>query len=167
MSIKKHTIYSDISFSPQTKSGVAGFIHVKNEKSTSSINSSNVHIKHFQNTTCTRLEIEGLIWAIQTTKDLESNSEITIYTDCKTITNLPKRRVRLEKENFKSKSTGLLLSNRDLYIKFFSLFDSLQINLIWTKGHKPQKEKNEAERLFSIVDKTTRRVMRATSPKKI
>lgn len=116
----------------------------------------------FKNTNPARIEQETIIWALNLAKGTYSDVAITLYTDSKTVEDLPKRRNRLESKGFMSKSKGTVLKNADLYIKLFALFDDLQPTIVWTKGHKSTKLQTHLENLFSLVDKETRRVLRAT-----
>ena len=116
-----------------------------------------VKTKMFENTSSTKLELQTLLWAFST---LESSSrKVMVYTDSQNITGLPERRVRLERNNYKS-GKGLALKNEKLYREFFTYLDEFDIQVIKVKGHKPGREKSNIEKVFSIVDKAARRGLR-------
>ena len=117
-----------------------------------------VKTKKFDNTSSTKLEIETLIWALND-NHLE-NKKVVVYTDSQNIVGLLGRRIRLEKHNFISKN-GRELKNKELYIQFYVLFDSMDLEILKIKGHKSSKEKNELDAIFSLVDKAARNGLRS------
>jgi len=127
-----------------------------------------VHTKLFANMTNTRLELITVLWAFSHFKnnfhekkaDISYYPDIVIISDCKTISDLPSRRHRLEKGGYKSKRTGKLLTNADLYKKYFLLHDEIKPEIIWIKGHASSRHHNVIQSLFSHVDKTTRARLR-------
>ena len=163
MNIKHLVIFTDASFNPRIRTGISGYLLLLGSKDcpiTKDISSLPIKTKLFRNTNCTRLELSSIILALNASKKLTGHLEITIYTDCKTAYDLPSRRIRLEKCNFKSERTKKTLANADLYLKFFKLFDELRPNIIWIKGHKAAKNKDNIDMIFSHVDRTTRRILR-------
>jgi len=169
---KKHLlIFTDASFNPRTRTGISGYLLLlvsKGSSITKDISLLPVKTKLFRKTNCTRLELTSIILALDASKKLTRNKvseqaghlEITVYTDCKTAYDLPSRRIRLEKRNFKSMRTRKPLANADLYLKFFKLFDELRPSIIWVKGHKSAKSRDHIDMIFSHVDRTTRRILR-------
>lgn len=117
-----------------------------------------VKTKKFKNTSSTKLEIETLIWAL--TENHLENKKVVVYTDSQNIVGLLGRRIRLEKNNFISKN-GKGLKNKELYIRFYELFDSMDLEILKIKGHKSFKEKNELDKIFSLVDKAARKGLRS------
>lgn len=82
-------------------------------------------------------------------------NEIRLYTDSQNIITLPSRRERLEGANFYSKKNKLL-ANHDVYREFFSMLDRVTFSLIKVAGHKPNCEKNDIDKIFSLVDRAAR-----------
>ena len=127
-----------------------------------------IRTRLFVNMTSTRLELITVLWALNLFKksfpERRANracySGIRIITDCKTILDLPSRRDRLQKVEFKSKRSGKLLSNADLYKKYFLLYDEIKPEIIWLKGHSSSQYHDAVQSLFSHVDKTTRARLR-------
>ncbi|MEZ4743820.1 MAG: RNase H family protein [Bdellovibrionota bacterium] len=163
--LKAIHLYTDASYDQNSKKGVAGVMVVKwrEEPFTFDSNLASeaiINIKFFENTNCTSLEFEAIIWAMEALKELALETKIRIYTDCKSAVDLPRRRKHLENTQFISKRTGALLNNTSLYIKFFKLLDCLNPELVWVKGHKPAVERSLTDHLFNMVDKATRKALR-------
>ncbi len=158
--IKQLFLFIDGSAHPKSQIGYGGYI-VCEHPSYALIN--NVEIKRFEQTTSTRLEIQTLLWALSTIQ--ANDHKLTIYTDCQGTINLLNRRQRLEDSTFENKK-GVPLNNADLYRLFYRAIDSHSITFEKVKGHKPTKQKGEIDRIFSLVDKATRKALReAINPK--
>ena len=154
----QYHVYSDASFNPKTKSGVAGFIITSNANASLEIKTE--IIKH---TTCTRLELQGIIWALRYIDENLSAASITLYTDCKTACDLLRRRSKLECVDFSSGKTGEPLKNADVYKEYFKLLDKLKPELVWVKGHMPHKQRDHIQSTFAQLDKHVRQALRALS----
>jgi len=118
----------------------------------------------FKDTNCTRLELDSIISALEAAKkqveEQASSLKITVYTDCKTACDLPLRRGKLEASGFMGKKSGRPLTNKVQYLKIFKLFDELNPNIVWMKGHQSKQKRNPTERVFSFVDQATRQKLR-------
>ncbi len=114
-------------------------------------------VKRFEETSSTRLELQTLLWALDTIGP--SNGKIYIYTDSQNIISLPERRDRLEQHDFKSKRNKLL-SNHELYRQFYTKVDVLDLELIKVVGHLSSGKKSETDRLFTLVDRAARAALR-------
>lgn len=149
-------LFSDASYSPHRRLGVAGIAL------TSEFASKDFQIETlvFAGTTNTRLELEAILWGFERYMLLPDKTSLTLFTDCKTAVDLISRRIKLEKNGFKSGKTGRLLTNADLYQKFFHLYDQIGPDCIWLAGHSPSKNHDQIQRIFSRVDKKTRQVLR-------
>ena len=158
MTRTKLAIFTDASFDPASKCGVVGAVIIDENVVATDIRPV-VETKVFRNTTNTRLELQAILWALKKIRNHNRNIPVTLYTDCKTAVDLPKRRTKLESRKFKTVK-GLDLNNGDMYIRFFSLFDEIMLKIIWVKGHKPSPTQNAHEKILSLVDKTTRRSLR-------
>lgn len=148
-------LFTDGSVNTISKVGVGAVLWIKdlNEK----VNPEEIQTKKFENTSSTKLELQTLIWALETS-ELKA-SKITVYTDSQNIVGLMGRRVRLEKNNFISKN-GKELKNKKLYQKFYLLSDSLNLEILKIKGHKASCKKNKLDLIFTQVDKAARKVLR-------
>ena len=85
--------------------------------------------------------------------------KLTIYTDCQNILGLKDRRERLEKSNYLT-GKNTLISNHELYKKFYTITDRLECEFIKVKGHKSSSKKDEIDKLFTLVDKASRHALR-------
>ena len=117
-----------------------------------------VRTKRFENTSSAKLELQTLLWALSELP--QDGQQIIIYTDSQNITQLVERRRRLEDKNFCSKS-GKPLKNADLYKQFYKVVDALNCEIVKVQGHRPSRLKNEIERIFTIVDKASRKALRS------
>jgi len=163
-------IFCDSSFDPKYKTGVGGVLSLSSDNLSFQVPISDLTVKTklFTNATNTRLELITVLWALNIVKrncptkksDRFYHFKTIIYTDCKTVSDLPSRRNKLQKVGFKSQRTGKSLSNPDLYQKLYLLFDEIRPEIKWVKGHFPSQYHNVIQNLFSLVDKTTRARLR-------
>lgn len=149
-------LFCDGSVNPQQKIGFgAYFILEENEPLDTA--KERIHLKKFENTSSTKLEIESLLWALED-GSIKSKS-IVVYTDCQNILGLKTRREKLEKNNYYS-STGKIIKNHELYKKFYMITDKLDCSFEKVKGHKKASLKDDIDKLFNLVDKASRRALR-------
>ncbi len=126
-----------------------------------------VKTRIIKNTTNTRLELQTLLWALESVKlDNEHTpsgemGSITIYTDCCAAVNLLRRRKKLNSVNYLSKRKGTTLVNADIYKGIFTLYDELSPELVWIKGHTPEKDRAGIQRIFAEVDRSVRNLLRS------
>ncbi len=154
------TIFSDISFDPKSRIGVAGLLLVEDSQLAEFNANLNVHLAWYQATACTQLEINSVIAAMEMILSKQLGT-VQIYTDCKSVIDLPGRRVRLEGSSFVTKSSGKEHKHANLYREFFKIFDQSRPVLTWIKGHKALENHSVIDSYFSHVDKTCRNVLRA------
>jgi len=149
-------LFCDGSVNPQKKIGFASyFIYTQND--TIELAKDNIKTKKFENTSSTKLELEGLLWALDDEKLIGEN--ITIYTDCQNILGLGQRREKLESNNYKT-TTGKILKNHTLYKQFYEKMDTLNCTFVKVKGHKPSQDKDNIDKLFTLADKASRNSLR-------
>lgn len=157
MAISKLLLFTDGSVHVQSKTGYGAFLVISEDELLNDNLKHSVQTKRFENTSSTKLELQTLIWALA---ELElGEQKIIVYTDSQNITQLMERRQRLEKSYFRAKS-GELLNNYELYKEFYQMMDLLSCELVKVKGHRPTKYKNEIERVFTLVDKASRKALR-------
>jgi ribonuclease HI len=121
---------------------------------------AHVRVKRFTQTSSTKLELQSLLWALS---DIQvSERKVIIYTDSQNIINLPGRREQLERKAYRS-SKNRLLSNHELYQEFYRLTDQLDYELVKVHGHLASKQKDDIDRLFTLVDRASRQALRAES----
>lgn len=147
-------LFTDASLSPQFRIGYGAYLFNFNE--------SPIHVKRFENTSSSQLELQTLIWALLNIPS--THNQVTVYTDSQNIVRLPDRRKQLENMNFVPKN-----AKQDhlyqLYKRFFSVIDPLNISFIKVKGHQPLKNQSEFDKIFKRVDKAARAALRAELPK--
>lgn len=155
-------LFSDGSVNVESGIGYGAFLLLKNLNTTSLDDSkSAIQLKRFETTSSTKLELETLLWALDTVMPQlkKSSSGLKIYTDSQNIIGLPGRRETLEQNDYYSRS-NVRLANYLLYKRFYDLSDQLNFELIKVKGHKSSNQKNETDRYFTLVDRAARRAMR-------
>ena len=87
---------------------------------------------------------------------------LTAYTDCQNIMDLPGRRERLERQCFFS-SKNKRLNHYELYQDFYRLTSTIPCEFIKVAGHQASNKKDNIDRLFSVVDRASRRALRERS----
>lgn len=101
--------------------------------------------------------MQTLIWAL--TSIQSTGRKIVVYTDSQNITGLLARRSRLEQNNYRSKKNRRI-NNYKLYQAFFRLLDQLDCQFVKMQGHKAASKKDDLDRVFSLVDKASRKALR-------
>ena len=150
-------LFTDGSVHPQSKIGVAAYLTLVNKEENLEYLASQVQTKAFFDTSSTKLELQGLLWAL---KNLPKGTKnVTVYTDCQNIITLLDRREKLEYNDFKNKQ-GKFLNNHELYRLFYEQLDKLHCQFIKIKGHKQQKLKDNMDKIFTLVDKKARNTLR-------
>ncbi len=156
------SLFTDASFDPLSRKGIAGILLICEELDLSLLEeySEIIQTKFVSESTNVRVEIEAILWGLFCAVDKFPGEQVNVYTDCETAVGLKMRRARLETNDYKSKRTGLMLTNADLYKKMYELLDHNRIEIFHVTGHSPSSEKELVERIFSLVDKKTRHVLR-------
>lgn len=155
--MKKIKLFTDSSVNPQEKIGFGAYLLIDNENSSFEKMKKDIKIKKFDNTSSTKLELQTLLWVLESI-DM-GNIHIEVYTDCQNIIGLEDRRKRLEKNDYKS-SKGKLMNNHDLYKRFYEVLDKSALSFIKVKGHKKSSLKDEIDNIFNLVDKASRNALR-------
>ena len=119
--------------------------------------SEQVKVKRFEDTSSTKLELQTLLWALKNIFPAEC--KVIVHTDSQNIMSLPARRARFEQNDYRSKKNRLL-KNHELYRDFFQITDRLSCDFIKVRGHKVSHEKDDVDRIFTLVDKASRNAMR-------
>lgn len=164
--MNEYFIFSDASFDPKSKRGITAFLILSASQWKKNAEDCNFDIqtKQIDGENIARLEFISAITAFEEWKihfqTVETSVQITLITDCKALENLLKRRKRLERTQFISQSKGEVLANADLYQEFLTLFDELQPEILWVKGHSPAKNRSDFQKVFSSVDKAARNLLR-------
>ena len=150
-------LFTDGSVNTKTNAGWGAFLSVSDSELQVENLKQNVKLKRFEETSSSKLEIQTLIWALSET--LNFKGKITVYTDSQTIVGLHGRRIRLEKNDYHSKS-GRQINNYELYREFFKLTDQINCEFIKIEGHKQSGMKDKLDRIFTLVDRASRNAVR-------
>ncbi|MEO9871743.1 RNase H family protein [Ekhidna sp.] len=154
--IDKLFLFVDGSADPKLKIGCGAYLPVNENELRLDSKSAQVKVNLFRETSSTKLELQTLIWAL--TEIRESSRKIVVFTDSQNIIGLLKRQKRLEQSNYHSK-TGKLLKNHELYRKFYEIMNQLDCELIKVKGHLSSMQKDDMDRLFTLVDRASRKAL--------
>ncbi|MBN1906571.1 MAG: ribonuclease H [Deltaproteobacteria bacterium] len=154
-------LFTDGSYNPATKTGCGAYIAVTDTGVSPELLLEQVKVRRFENTTSVRLELETLLWAFQEVGQIEGR--IIVYTDSQNIMSLPERHNRLEEKNYHS-GKGRPLKNADLYMEFFRMTERLKPVFIKVQGHKTSQKKDKIDKLFTLVDRESRRALRNQRP---
>lgn len=117
-----------------------------------------IKIKRFENTSSTKLELQTLLWALSEIPE----QKVVSYTDSQNIVGLLDRRDRLIEQDFCSKG-GRRLRNQELYREFYQVIEDFEIEFRSIKGHKPSRNKDRMDEVFTLVDRASRNALRSNS----
>ena len=151
-------LFTDGSAHPQLKIGFGALLIVPSLRLYCQEQSLYVETKLFRNTSSTKLELQTLLWALDTIDDLEQK-KIMIYTDSQTIISLLNRREKLEQSQYYSRN-GNRLKQAPLYQHFYAKIDTFEAHFKKVKGHKKTKEKEIIDTFFTFVDRASRKALR-------
>ena len=155
--MKTILLFTDGSVNVQSKTGYGAFLAFQETKQIPENLPEMVKTKRFENTSSSKLELQILLWAIQNINT--ENSKIVAFTDSQNIVGLPARRQHFEKNDYHNKK-GELIKNHQLYKDFFQQTDKLNIEFIKVKGHRKTAQKDNIDKIFTVVDRASRRALR-------
>ncbi|WP_066627744.1 ribonuclease HI [Labilibacter marinus] len=156
--MKQIYLFTDGSVHTQTKLGFGASLIVEDLNSSIEDAKQSLCIKQFIDTSSTKLELQILLFALENLKDYKGN--ISAYTDSQNILSLLSRREKLEKNKYLTAS-GKKVINTELYQQFYQLIDGLNIEFIKIKGHQKSSDKTSLDKLFTLVDKASRKALRS------
>ncbi len=116
-----------------------------------------VKVKRFEHTSSSKLELQTLLWALSEIQALEN--KVIVYTDSQNIMGLYGRRDRFEQNDFRSKKNKRL-NNYELYQEFYRMTDQLDCEFVKVLGHQVTNQKHEIDKLFTLVDRASRKALR-------
>ncbi len=150
-------LLTDGSVNTESNIGYGAYLAVSDSELSLDELRTQVKVQRFEQTSSTKLELQTLLWALG---DIQtSGDKVTIYTDSQNIVSLPQRRERLEQTDYYS-NKNIRLNNFELYQQFYRLIDQLNCKLVKVRGHKRTKQKNNIDRLFTLVDRASRKALR-------
>lgn len=150
-------LFTDASVNPQSKIGYGAYLCIPPELQSFDSLKMRIKVKRFIQTSSTKLELQTLLWALTSIQTLDK--KIVVYTDSQNITGLTGRRSRFEKNNYRSKKNKRI-NNYKLYQTFFKLLDQLDCEFVKIRGHKVSHQKDELDKLFTLVDRASRKALR-------
>ena len=153
-------LFTDGSVNPKLNIGFGAYLLIEESLVYSADLSKKVKVKKFENTSSTKLELQTLLWALTELDDF--HSKIIVYTDCQNILGLENRRERFEKNDYLTKKNKLI-ANHELYQEFYRMTDKLNCTFVKIKGHKVSHQKDEIDKIFTLVDKISRENLRKNS----
>lgn len=160
---KIHSIYTDGSYCPESKTGGWGIVVFYEDGSSSEIGGS------FPRASISRMEIYAAIIALKFLKETNQQEPITIYVDCDSLRLGITRLLRKWKKNGWRNKKGHLVRDHDLW----KVLDQLNSNLVlwkWIPAHKgnnkicdaiarmfalrriPTSRRSEQEFMFAMTD---------------
>ena len=150
-------LFVDGSVNPQSNIGYGAYLAVSEPGIALDSLRTRVKVKRFEHTSSTKLELQTLLWALS---DIQAvGRKVIVYTDSQNILGLQQRRGRLEQNDYRSKNNKRL-KHYKLYQAFYSMIDQLDCELIKVRGHQVANQKDEIARLFTLVDKASRKALR-------
>jgi ribonuclease HI len=118
---------------------------------------SQVKVRRFAQTSSTKLELQTLLWALT---DIQvAGHKLVVYTDSQNIIGLPARRERLEQRDYQANNHTQLNHHR-LYQEFYRLAGQTECELVKVSGHQAARQKDDIDRLFTLVDRAARHALR-------
>lgn len=100
----------------------------------------------YRRTTNNRMELMGVIAALEALK--KKDLKVTVYTDSQYI-------VKAVKEGWLNKWLATNFAggkkNKDLWVKFYNLYQQHRINFVWVKGHADNVYNNRCDKLATTA----------------
>lgn len=150
-------LFTDGSVDEKSKIGYGAYLAVIDPELLSESIDLNVELKRFENTSSSKLELQTLLWALGEID--RYGCPVIVYTDSQNIVGLTSRRGKIQRNDYRS-NTGKLLTNHELYRTFFKLMDKIECSFEKVKGHQQSDQKHKIDRLFTIVDRASRKTLR-------
>ena len=155
--MNKLILFTDGSVNTQSNIGYGAYLVVSERGLSLDSLKTRVKVRRFEHTSSTKLELQTLLWALGDIQAL--GSKVIVYTDSQNIMGLQERRDRFEQNDFRSKKNKRL-NNYELYQEFYRMTDQLDCELVKVRGHQVSNQKGDIDRLFTLVDRASRKAMR-------
>ncbi|HMK64650.1 MAG TPA: RNase H family protein [Thermodesulfobacteriota bacterium] len=150
-------LFIDGSVNNQTNIGYGAYLAVSTHGLSLNSLRTSVKVRRFEHTSSTKLELQTLLWAITDIQNIVNR--VVVYTDSQNIIGLQGRRHWFEQNDYRSKKNRRL-NNYELYQEFYRLTDQLELEFVKVPGHRESNEKDDIDRLFSLVDRASRNALR-------
>ena len=152
-------IFTDGSVNTHSNIGYGAYLAVSERGLSLDSLRPRVKVRRFEHTSSTKLELQTLLWAIGDIQAL--GSRVIVYTDSQNIMGLQGRRDRFEQNDYRSKKNKRL-NNYELYQEFYRMTDRLDCEFVKVRGHQASNQKDDIDRLFTLVDRASRNALRST-----
>jgi ribonuclease HI len=153
-------LFADGSVNTQSNIGYGAYLAVFERGLSLDSMRTRVRVRRFEHTSSTKLELQTLLWALSDIQAL--GSKVIVYTDSQNIMGLQGRRDRLEQNDYRSKNNKRL-NNYELYQEFYRIIDQLDCELVKVRGHEISNQKDDIDRLFTLVDRASRNALRGNN----
>ena len=150
-------LLTDGSLDTQSNIGYGAYLAVSERGLSLDSLRTRVKVRRFEHTSSTKLELQTLLWALGDIQAL--GSKVIVYTDSQNIMGLQGRRDRFEQNDYRSKKNKRL-NHYELYQKFFRMVDQLDCEFVKVRGHQALKQKDDIDKLFTLVDRASRNALR-------
>ncbi len=150
-------IFTDGSVNTQSNIGYGAYLAVSERGLSLDSLRARVKVRRFEHTSSTKLELQTLLWAL---RDIQAfGGKVIVYTDSQNIMGLQRRRDRFEQNDYRSKKNRRL-NNYELYQEFYRITDQLNCKFVKVRGHQVSNQKDDIDRLFTLVDRASRNALR-------
>jgi ribonuclease HI len=153
-------LITDGSVNAQSNIGYGAYLAVPEGGLSTGPLRTDVKVRAFENTSSTKLELQTLLWALSDIQAL--GSRVIVYTDSQNIMSLQGRRDRFEQNDYRSKKNKRL-NNYELYQEFYRMTDQLDCEFVKVRGHQVSNQKDDIDRLFTLVDRASRDALRGNN----
>ncbi len=150
-------LLTDGSVNTQSNIGYGAYLAVSERGLSLDLLRTCVKVRRFEHTTSTKLELQTLLWALNDIQAL--GRKVILYTDSQNILRLQGSRERFEQNDYRS-NKNKRLSNYELYQEFYRMTDQLDCELVKVRGHQVSNQKDDIDRLFTLVDRASRNALR-------
>ena len=150
-------LLTDGSVNTQSNIGYGAYLAVPKRELLLDSLRTRVKVKRFEHTSSTKLELQTLLWTLSDIQAL--GRKVIVYTDSQNIMGLLGRRARFEQNDYRSKKNKRL-NNYEMYQEFYKITDQLDCKLVKVRGHQESNQKDDIDRLFTLVDRASRNALR-------
>jgi ribonuclease HI len=150
-------LFTDGSVNTQSNIGYGAYLAVTERGLSLNSVRTSVKVRRFEHTSSTKLELQTLLWALNDIQVL--GRKVILYTDSQNILGLQGRRERFEQNDYRSKKNNRF-SNYELYQEFYRMIDHLDYELVKVRGHQISNQKDDIDKLFTLVDRAARKALR-------
>ena len=151
-------IFTDGSVNTHSNIGYGAYLSVSERGLSLDSLRPRVKVRRFEHTSSTKLELQTLLWALSDIQALGSR-RVIVYTDSQNIMGLQGRRDRFEQNDYRSKKNKRL-NNYELYQEFYRMTDQLDCEFVKVRGHQVSKQKDDIDRIFTLVHRASRNALR-------